>query len=393
MRKNRNHKNLPKGWRKVKLGEVAEIKMGQSPSSRFYNSERKGLPFFQGVTDFGEKYPKESVFCSRPIKIAEVGEILISVRAPVGEVNITIEKCCIGRGIAALSMKNGLNSFLYFLLRYSKADLKSIAGGTTYEAITKNQLENFEIEIPEDPNEQKRIADILFAFDEKIELNNRINQILEEMAQAIFKEWLLKNQRSKTKNQRIRDLTEIISGYPFKSKLYTKSQKGTLGVVTIKNVQDGDFITHCDSFIKKEEVPENMNSECFIKNGDILLSLTGNVGRVCFVYGGDYLLNQRVAKLKPINQKDRALVYFLFRQKSMQSLLINMAKGSAQPNLSPVETGEIEINLPYRDVLDKFAETVNPIYDYLVQNKVENQKLSALRDLLLPKLMSGEIRV
>jgi len=73
--------------------------------------------------------------------------------------------------------------------------------------------------------------------------------------------------------------------------------------------------------------------------------------------------------------------------------LINMAKGSAQPNLSPVETGEIEINLPYRDVLDKFAEIVNPIYDYLVQNKVENQKLSALRDLLLPKLMSGEVRV
>ncbi len=166
-----------------------------------------------------------------------------------------------------------------------------------------------------------------------------------------------------------------------------------MGVVTIKNVQNGNFITSCDSFINKEDMPKNMNPECHIRDGDMLLSLTGNVGRVCFVYGGEYLLNQRVAKLRPKSEKDRAFCYFLFRQPIMQNQLINMAKGSAQPNLSPVETGEIELDAPPQEILDKFNEIATPIYNRLIYNKVENQKLAALRDLLLPKLMSGEVKV
>ena len=390
--------NLLKGWRKVKLGEIAYIKMGQSPSSRFYNLQGDGLPFYQGVTDFGEKYPRKSVYCASPVKIAEAGEILFSVRAPVGEVNLALEKCCIGRGIASISMKNGNNEFLYFLLKYYSKYLKGIAGGTTYESIKKDQIENIELYIPQDINEQKRIADILSAFDDKIELNNKIIKTLEQMAQEIFKEWFGENSKLKSQESKcwvtlkISDLAWIVSGYPFSSRLYNKNKKG-LGVVTIKNVQDGNFITECDSFIEEEKIPKNMDQDCYISDGDILLSLTGNVGRVCFVYGGKYLLNQRVAKIKPKNKNDLAFIYFFFRQPSIQNLLINMAKGSAQPNLSPVETGEIEITIPIRENLDKLNEIMNPLYEKLIQLKVENQTLAALRDLLLPKLMSGEIRV
>jgi type I restriction enzyme S subunit len=393
-----NNNNLPKGWRKVKLEEITNIKMGQSPSSQFYNSRGEGLPFYQGITDFGSKYPNKSVYCTNPIKIAEKGEILFSVRAPVGEINVAIEKSCIGRGIAALSMKNKNNEFLYYLLKYHTQYFKSISGGTTYESIGKDQIAEIELLIPEDINEQKRIADILSAFDDKIEVNNKIIKTLEEMAQEIFKEWFnenskLKSQKSKYRETiKISDLAWIISGYPFSSKLYNKSKEG-FGVVTIKNVQDGNFITECDSFIEEKKIPKNMNQECLISDGDILLSLTGNVGRVCFVYGGKYFLNQRVAKLKPKNSNDLAFIYFLFRQPDMQNLLINMAKGSAQPNLSPVETGEIEITVPAREILDKLNKVINPIYEELIRLKAENQKLAALRDLLLPKLMSGEIRV
>jgi len=158
-------------------------------------------------------------------------------------------------------------------------------------------------------------------------------------------------------------------------------------------VQNGNFIIECDSAITKDNIPTNMDSECYLHDGDILLSLTGNVGRVCFVYGGEYLLNQRVAKLVPLKEQNRAFVYFLFRQLEMQNQLINMAKGSAQPNLSPVETGKIEISIPSQDILDKFNRLINPIYNQLIKNKKENQKLTELRDLLLPKLMNGEIRV
>jgi len=121
--------------------------------------------------------------------------------------------------------------------------------------------------------------------------------------------------------------------------------------------------------------------------------LTGNVGRVCFVYGEEYLLNQRVAKLKPKRENDRAFCYFLFRQPTLQNQFINMAKGSAQPNLSPVETGEIVLDIPLREVLDELNEILNQIYNRLVRNALENQKLAELRDLLLPKLMSEEVIV
>ena len=165
-----------KNWKRAKLGEVANVNMGQSPSSKYYNLRGDGLPFYQGVTDFGEKYLKKSTYCTNPTKIADSSQILFSVRAPVGEVNIATEKCCIGRGVAALSIKNGNNDFLYFLLKNYVCYFKNIAGGTIYESINKDQIENIELFIPEDPNEQERIAATLSAFDEKIELNNKINQ-------------------------------------------------------------------------------------------------------------------------------------------------------------------------------------------------------------------------
>ena len=117
-----------KNWKRAKLGEVANVNMGQSPSSKYYNLRGDGLPFYQGVTDFGEKYLKKSTYCTNPTKIADSSQILFSVRAPVGEVNIATEKCCIGRGVAALSIKNGNNDFLYFLLKNYVCYFKNIAG-------------------------------------------------------------------------------------------------------------------------------------------------------------------------------------------------------------------------------------------------------------------------
>ena len=285
--------------------------------------------------------------------------------------------------------------YYYFKSPAGQAYIKSVKRGTSQEYIPLESLREFPILIPNNSEEQQNIIKILSAFDDKIELNNKINQTLEQMAQAIFKEWFSAKEGKFPKGWRVSkidDLIKIISGHPFSSKLYTINKKA-LGVVTIRNVQDGNFITNCDSFIDKKNIPENMSPECLIHDGDILLSLTGNVGRVCFVYGGEYLLNQRVAKLQPKEIKDFAFCYFLFRQKKMQNYLINMAKGSAQPNLSPVETGKISLLIPPREILDNFYNLVGSMYKQLVKNAEENQKLASLRDLLLPKLMSGEIRV
>jgi len=373
----------PKTWRKVKLGEVLELKYGF------------GLPETKRKTGRVPVFGSSGIVGAHNEAAVQSQGIVIGRKGHVGSIhysNVPFYPIDTVYYVDQLKIPGDIKFFYYFLKRMPFQQIGSDVG---VPGLNRDIAYSLEVKIPEDPNIQKRIADVLSAFDDKIELNNKINQTLEQMAQAIFKEWFSAKEGKFPKGWRVSkidDLIKIISGHPFSSKLYTINKKA-LGVVTIRNVQDGNFITNCDSFIDKKNIPENMSPECLIHDGDILLSLTGNVGRVCFVYGGEYLLNQRVAKLQPKEIKDFAFCYFLFRQKKMQNYLINMAKGSAQPNLSPVETGKISLLIPPREILDNFYNLVGSMYKQLVKNAEENQKLASLRDLLLPKLMNGKILV
>lgn len=122
---------------KVKLNNFATIIMGQSPSSKFYNDKGKGMPFFQGVTDFGYRYPRETFWTTVAPKKAEKDDVLFSVRAPVGAVNIANKKCCIGRGIAAIRSKFKQKEYLYYLLKYHSVRIQRLGVGAVYDAIKK----------------------------------------------------------------------------------------------------------------------------------------------------------------------------------------------------------------------------------------------------------------
>ncbi len=154
-------KPLPEGWRWVKLGEVCEIIAGQSPPGITYRKSPEGLPFFQGKADFGHLYPIARVWCVEPKKIALPGDILISVRAPVGPTNIANIKCCIGRGLAAIRCSEKVErDFLLAFMRYFEPKLTQVGSGSTFDAISRTDLENIEIPLPPLP-EQQRIAAIL----------------------------------------------------------------------------------------------------------------------------------------------------------------------------------------------------------------------------------------
>jgi len=155
-------------WEEKELGEVCELNMGQSPSSSTYNSNQDGLPFYQGKKDYGEKYPTPRVWCSNPIKIVEAGDILISVRAPVGALNIAREKSCIGRGLAGLrSGKNLEQGILYYFLTLKQKDISDMGTGSTFTAVSKKHLENIKIPLPP-VEEQKKIVARLDSLSEKI---------------------------------------------------------------------------------------------------------------------------------------------------------------------------------------------------------------------------------
>lgn len=162
---------------KVLLAEVAEINMGQSPDSIFYNSEKKGIPFFQGKTEFGENYIKEiKYYCSSPIKIAEENSILMSVRAPVGTVNITDVKCCIGRGLASIKNKNIDMLYLFYALKNLEKEIEKKGVGSTFKAITKKVIEKIEIPVVSLEEQNKFAERIKLIEKSKFEIQQSIDE-------------------------------------------------------------------------------------------------------------------------------------------------------------------------------------------------------------------------
>lgn len=176
---------LPEGWKWVRLGYTAEIIMGQSPPSKTYNTKGIGLPFYQGKADFSEVHPVPKIWCSQPIKIAEKGDILISVRAPVGPVNIANEKCAIGRGLASIRPnKDFLNNwFLFYYLKYFED--KWIGFGSTFDAIRRRELQNLLVPLPP-LEEQKHIVKKLDEIRSRVEEAKRLVREAREKAEQLM---------------------------------------------------------------------------------------------------------------------------------------------------------------------------------------------------------------
>ncbi|PXF57452.1 MAG: restriction endonuclease subunit S [Deltaproteobacteria bacterium] len=139
---------VPEGWEKKRLIDIAELIMGQSPKSQFYNDKGEGLPFHQGVTNFGERFVEHKTYCTAKNRIAEKSDILCSVRAPVGRLNITLDRIIIGRGLSSIRSKSDHQSFLYYNLKehFFKEDM--IGGGAIFAAVTKKDMENQELLCP-----------------------------------------------------------------------------------------------------------------------------------------------------------------------------------------------------------------------------------------------------
>jgi type I restriction enzyme S subunit len=153
--------NLPKGWEYAKVGDnkYTKLILGQSPESEFYNSEQKGLPFFQGKSDFGTISPTATVWCNKPKKIAEANDVLLCVRAPVGPTNLANQTCCIGRGLAAIRCLNGLDyRYLICVLKKFEKEIASGGQGSTFDAIGKDEINKIEFPFPLDKKEQLKIA-------------------------------------------------------------------------------------------------------------------------------------------------------------------------------------------------------------------------------------------
>ena len=398
-------------WKKVKLKDCCHsISDGDHLPPPKSDS---GVPFVTIANidatnhiDFGNTMfvPYEYYNNLNDIRKAKFNDILYSVVGSFGKPVLIKENkpFAFQRHIAILRPNKLIvdSRFLYYVMLsrdfYMQAD--TVAIGAAQRTISLTALRNMEVELPS-METQHRIATILSRYDSLIENYQKQIKLLEEAAQRLYKEWFVDLRFPGHENTNIIDgvpegwekkkvnsIIELQSGFAFKSSTF--DDNGAYKIVTIKNVKDGAF--DGDNVSRIVAIPEKMPKHCVLADGDILLSLTGNVGRVCIVNGKNYLLNQRVAKLAT---DYKAFAYCLFRSRDMFIEVNNLANGAAQQNVSPIRIGGIKMLLPNMDMLQKFESTASKLITRIIYLQSQLRLLTEARDRLLPKLMCGEIEI
>lgn len=404
-----------KGWKEVFVSDIGRVITGNTPPRK--NPELYGNhTIFIKPTDISEekkytKYPEE---CYSDLGFKKYKNSLIpkgsTCVVTIGSIGKKMTKahidCFINQAMNAIvPFYEYDEEFVYYVLKYNLQQLKSLDSGTASgrENVSKSSFSSIKVNVPIDKTIQTKIGNILSTYDSLIENNLRRIQLLEELAKLIYKEWFVKfrvkgeqlkvNEETGLpegwRSRPLNEIADIISGFAFKSVDYVKD--GKFKIVTIKNVQDGYFVSNTTDTLL--EVPNKVKLKQNLKTGDIILSLTGNVGRSCLVYGENYLLNQRVAKIIPKLEINKGFIYALLRNERTITKLENLSNGAAQQNLSPVNMGNMEIILPNTTMLKEFSNQINPVISLICQLNIENHQLKESRDILLPRLMNGKVKI
>lgn len=272
---------------RVRLGEVCEINMGQSPASSTYNEEEKGLPFFQGNADFGEIYPTARIWCDQPAKVAHIGDILISVRAPIGALNLSNRKCCIGRGLAALTVNKNicLQKYLWYVLAGKNGELNSKGTGSTFKAINKNILAETEIPLPS-LDEQHKVVMLLDKVSGVIAERRKQVEKLDELVKSRFIEMFGDPVMTGNRYPKVPldNLAEVGSSKRIFEKEYVNQGVPFYRTKEIVELSKGNNIT-TELFITRERY-EKIRSEYGVPGtGDLLISAVGTIGVIWIVDG------------------------------------------------------------------------------------------------------------
>ncbi len=391
-------------WKKVRLGEIADIVMGQSPESKYYNNTGQGLPFLQGNRTFGYKYPTFDTYCTNGKKFAKPNDVLLSVRAPVGDLNISKAHICIGRGLASLCMKNGNTEYLFYLLRANIEELISQESGTVYGSINRNDINNFNVLVIDSDEKQREISHILSTLDDKIELNRQTNATLEAIAQAIFKEWFVDFNYPGATGEMIESELGLIPKRwkvgnlgdvgEFKNGInYSRDETGdhAYSIVNVRNIVGNRFIFYSD--LDKVDINAKKAAPYKLSVQDIIIARSASPGVAAILYEptDDTIFSGFTIRYR-IHLNEHVMFLFLLFQ-TMKEKLANLANGTTLKSINQVSLKSVQIVIPEKETLEEFSAIVRAIYDKFFQNQQESELLRHIRDLLLPELMSNGLKL
>ena len=436
-------------WQQIKLGQLAKITMGQSPKGELCNSIGDGVPLLNGPTEFGSSYPTATQFTTDPKRFSEKGDLLFCVRgSTTGRMNWSNQEYAIGRGLAAFQHYEGedYKHFLRAIIEFKLPELLASATGSTFPNVSKNQLNNLKVLVPLLP-EQKAIAHILGTLDEKMELNRQMNETLEAMAQVMFKSWFvdfdpvidnalltgkaipepLKERAELRQAQLDGDKAKINSEINnlFPSEFEFTDEFGWIPkgweVKNLSEIAENIFSGGTPNTKKAEywngdlnwfssgETRENIvvetektiteigvseSSTKLARYGDVLIASAGQGhtrGQTSFCSIDTYF-NQSVVCVRPQEPTHYSWLFFNLygRYEEMRAL---SDSHSIRGSLTTKLLSSMSIIKPDENILAEYENIVGKHILKIKENKLINNNLAKLRDTLLPKLMSGELRI
>lgn len=407
-------------WIDVELGEVCDINMGQSPPSSTYNMSGNGLPFFQGKAEFTELYPVVKKWCTKPTRIANENDILLSVRAPVGSTNIANQKCAIGRGLAAISYPYS-NKIIWYYLKLIEQQLDKQGTGTTFRAVSGNVVKKQFFPLAPLPIQRAIVSKIEALFSD---LDNGIANFKTAQAQLkiyrqavlkkafegeLTKEWREKQTHLPTAEDNLPKgwkktttgevMSMIDSGSTPKAEFL--STKGDIQFLKVYNLTfDGTLNQQKDPAFTTYKIHTTANKRAICLAGDVLINIVGPpLGKVSVIPENtklEFNINQAIVRFRP-NEKiiSKFLSYFLQNPKTINWLEGTSKATAGQYNIKVSTCREIPILLPpvtEQTAIVQEIESRLSVCDKMEQSLTESiAKAETLRQSILKKAFEGKL--
>jgi len=402
---------LPAYWGVEKLSEIAEIIPGNSPPSSTYNEDREGLPFFQGNSEFGHFHPVADTWCSDPRKEAEEHDILMSIRAPVGDLNIADRNCCIGRGLAALRPKQLNGLYLFYNLAERQIWLSRLATGSTFKSVTKSDLQLLDVPVPP-LEEQRKIASVLYNVDQAIQKTEEAIEQGEQTKKGVIQENIIDQITQSQSPTALGEVPEnwdkvrlaevaneeedsLVDG-PFGSSLKAEEfvEDGFARIIQLQNVKEGWY---SDSNIRYVDEETYLDLERHsAKPGDLFIAkMASPVARACILpdeYEHYMLGCADVVKLIPSSEFIDKFVMYCLNSYPVWKQAAAHIRGSGRLRVNLNQLKGVEIPKPPIKEQKEIVSAVDGISEYIESHKDEKQRLQRLKQGLMQDLLSGEVR-
>ena len=385
-------KKLPNNWVFKSIKDLCELIMGQSPPGSSYNEKYEGIPFLQGKAEFGDTFPKHVKYTTKPLRKAKKGTILMSVRAPVGDVNIANLDYCIGRGLASINLKNGENKYLFYLLNYLKEDIARSGTGSTFKAITKSTLEKIKIPVPPLQTQQK-IVEILEKAEKLKEWRAEADVLTSEYLKSVFLEMFgdpVKNPKG-WEIKTIEDLSSEIVDCPHSTPKYSENitEFPCIRTTELKN----GYIDWSQMKYLDETEYEKRVKRLVPVSGDVVYGREGTFGEAVRIPENIKMsLGQRVMLFRP--NKDicnGTFLWALLRSDGIYAQALKKTSGSTVGHVNIKDIKKFEAVCPPLKLQNQFAQTVKKVEQIKAQQKQSKQQIDNLFNALMQKAFKGEL--